>query len=204
MLTLKRRAMLAMLLATPVGAHAQQDDPMAPIEALNKALLTAMHAGRSTPFPARFNILAPILDAALDLPEILRNSVGLRWQEMPANQRTVLEQVFRVFTIASYTANFDNFDGQRIEILPERRSIGADQVVATNLIQGDQTTRIDYVMRKIDGSWRAVDVLLNGTISRVAVQRSDFRRLLDSGSAERLIRSLRDKVAELSGGTVTA
>jgi phospholipid transport system substrate-binding protein len=204
MLIPARRTVLAMLLAMPLTARAQQGDPAAPIEALDKALLDAMRAGRATPFPDRFKMLAPTIDAAFDLPEILRNSVGLRWQDMSTDQRSALEQVFRVFTIASYAANFDNFDGQRIEILPERRSIGADQVIATNLIQGEQATRIDYVMRQTGGTWRAIDVLLNGTISRVAVQRSDFRRLLDSGNAERLIQSLRDKVAELSGGTVTA
>ena len=204
MLIAARRTVLAMLLATPLSARAQPADPAAPIAALNKALLEAMHAGRATPFPQRFKLLAPSLDAAFDLGEILRNSVGLHWQDIATQQRTALEQVFRIFTIASYAANFDNFDGQRIDILPERRAIGADQVVATELVQGEQTTRIDYVMRQTDGAWRAIDVLLNGTISRVAVQRSDFRRLLDSGNAERLIQSLRDKIAELSGGTVTA
>ena len=55
-------------------------------------------------------------------------------------------------------------------------------------------------MRQTPGGWRAVDVLLNGSISRVAVQRSDFRSLLDQGSASRLIANLQGKVAELSGG----
>ena len=38
--------------------------------------------------------------------------------------------------------------------------------------------------------------------SRVAVQRSDFRALLASGSANPLIASLRQKVSDLSGGTM--
>jgi len=46
-------------------------------------------------------------------------------------------------------------------------------------------------------------VLLDGSISRVAVQRSDFRSLLGSGHAGALIRSLQDKVAQLSGGTLS-
>ena len=34
-------------------------------------------------------------------------------------------------------------------------------------------------MRQVNAdAWKAVDVLLDGTISRVAVQRSDFRSLL--------------------------
>ena len=40
-------------------------------------------------------------------------------------------------------------------------------------------------MRDDNGVWRAVDVLLDGSISRVAVQRSDFRKILANGDAER-------------------
>ena len=50
--------------------------------------------------------------------------------------------------------------------------------------------------------WRAVDVLLDGSISRVAVQRSDFRKLLDPGDASALIASLEKKVSDLSGGAL--
>ena len=58
--------------------------------------------------------------------------------------------------------------------------------------------RIDYVMRGGPGGWRVVDVLVDGSISRVAVQRSDFRSLLASGDPTPLVDSLRQKIAELS------
>jgi phospholipid transport system substrate-binding protein len=61
-------------------------------------------------------------------------------------------------------------------------------------------TRLDYVMREVDGGWHVVDVLLDGSISRVAVTRSDFRALLAEGGAARLIASLRAKVADLKAG----
>jgi phospholipid transport system substrate-binding protein len=56
-------------------------------------------------------------------------------------------------------------------------------------------------MRQGPGGWQAVDVLETGTISQVAVQRSDFRSLLEGG-ADKLIASLKAKVDKLSGGTV--
>ena len=48
--------------------------------------------------------------------------------------------------------------------------------------------------------WKAVDVLLDGTISRVAVQRSDFRSLLGTGDAGALIASLERKAMDFAGG----
>ena len=59
-------------------------------------------------------------------------------------------------------------------------------------------------MRDDNGSWRAVDVLIEGSISRVAVQRSDFRKILASGDAEALIASLRHKIADLSDGALNS
>jgi phospholipid transport system substrate-binding protein len=81
--------------------------------------------------------------------------------------------------------------------------VGADKVVETEIVPktGDPT-RIDYVMRQYPAGWQAVDVLEEGTISQVAVQRSDFRSLLEGG-AGKLIDSLKAKVVKLSGGTVT-
>ena len=57
-------------------------------------------------------------------------------------------------------------------------------------------------MRDANGTWRAVDVLLDGSISRVAVQRSDFRKILASGDANALIASLKRKIADLSDGSL--
>ena len=59
-------------------------------------------------------------------------------------------------------------------------------------------------MRDEDAGWKVVDVLLDGTISRVAVQRSDFASLVTAGSATPLISSLKSKVSLLSNGSMSA
>ena len=143
-------------------------------------------------------------DHAFDLHGILRVSVGQAWAGMSEPERADLLMVFRQFTVASYVANFDDFGGEHFEVLPDLRSVGTDEVVATRLIPASGTpTRLDYVMRRMESGWRAVDVLLEGTISRVAVQRSDFRSLLAHGSASPLIASLRKKTQDLSGGSLS-
>lgn len=185
-------------------ALAADADAAAPIAALNRGLLNAMRAGKATPFSQRFATLAPLVEGAFDIPGILQASVGPRWSALPSAQQSQLLDVFRRFTVASYVANFDNFNGEKLEVLPNSRSVGADQVVATQIVpSGGEPTRIDYVMRRTPQGWRAVDVLLNGSISRVAVQRSDFRSLLGSGDAGALIQSLQRKTADLSGGALT-
>ena len=69
---------------------------------------------------------------------------------------------------------------QQFTVEPQTRPVGnGEQVVCTRITSpsGD-SHELDYVMRNTGSVWRVVDVLADGAISRVAVQRSDFRRLL--------------------------
>ena len=154
------------------------------------------------PFEKRFDQLAPAVENAFDLETILQVSVGPFWPMLPADQKAMLEAAFRRYTIASYVNSFDNYTGQSFEVSPELRDLpNGEQEVNTRIIprNGDPHV-LDYVMRQDPQGWRAVDVLLDGTISRVAVQRSDFRSLLNRGGAAALAKSLQDKTADLSGG----
>jgi phospholipid transport system substrate-binding protein len=181
------------------------DSPEATIAVLDDGLMSVMKAGETTPFPKRFEMLVPAVERVFDLPLVLKACVGPRWSNLARSEQQRLLDEFTRFTIASYVANFDNYNGERFEILPERRQVGEDVVIATRIVRSDQTSsRIDYVMRRVDGTWKAVDILLDGTISRVAVQRSDFRGLLAHGDAAALIASLQRKVADLSGGTMNS
>ena len=210
-----RRAFLGLAVtafSTPHGLSlaANFSEVAAPIVALNSGLMEAMQAGPHLSFQQRFDRLAPDIDRAFDLTDILRLSIGLVYPNLLETERDALLAVFRRFTIASYVANFDRFDGERFEVLPELREIGQDQVVSTRITPATgQPIRLDYVMRKTEAGWRAIDVLMDGTISRVAVQRSDFRALLTQGSgsqvtAQPLIASLRKKVLDLSGGQLAS
>ncbi len=175
-----------------------------PISELYAALQTAMQMGSSgATFQQRFDRLAPVIDRVFNLNAILQTSVGLRWSSLDDASRRDLSNVFRTFTIASYTANFDSNGGERFQVLPQTRPSGDDLIVESRLVPANgDPVRLDYVMHFGQTAPQIVDVLLNGSISRVAVQRSDFRSLLASGSATPLIASLRQKVNDLSGGAM--
>ena len=192
---------LILLGALLLTAAAAVPEAAAPITALDQALIAAMQSGKATPFVQRYNALKPVIAQAFDLEAILQTSVGPRWASFtPAQQQALMTEFVR-FTVCSYVSNFDGYSGEKFETLPDQRSIGSEQVVATRLIPASGTpNKLDYVMRQGGSGWRAVDVLLDGSISRVAVQRSDFRSVLASGGPDALVASLRKKVADLSGG----
>ncbi len=182
-------------------------DPAAvtPIRQLCDTLLVIMKAGHTTPFPKRYETLAPVAERALDLPAILQLSVGPTWSSLPPDQQTTLMTAFRRYTIANYVNSFDNFTGQRFDIQPDTKPLpNGEQLVQTKIVPSSgESHELDYVMRREGSAWKAVDVLADGSISRVAVQRSDFRRLVSRGGAQALIQSLNQKTNDLSGGALT-
>ncbi len=199
-----RRHLLCLAVAgavTPRLARAlAPPDPAAPIALLYTALEALMRLGAATPFRHRYHQIAPAIDRTFDLQAVLRSSVGTQWPTLDEATQGALHAAFRRFTIASYVASFDKDEGERFELTPTLRQVGADQIVQTRIIQDNgEPICLDYVMRQADAGWRAVDILLDGTISRVAVQHSDFRALLRNGGATALIASLQRKAADLAG-----
>lgn len=207
-MTLTRRALVlagpAALAGSAILAHADggATAAVAPVGQLIDGLLQIMKAGPAVPFQQRYDMLAPVLDHVFDLDSILRSSVGLSWSLLPPDQQDQLRSAFRRYTTASYVNSFDRFDGQRFIVEPLPRPTGnGEQIVTTRITPrtGDGH-EIDYVMRNTPSGWRAVDVLADGAVSRVAVQRSDFRRLLSRGGAPALANSLASKSLDLSDG----
>jgi phospholipid transport system substrate-binding protein len=196
---LARRALLVGLLVP--SAVMAQDGPAGPIAAFNAALQRGMKAGQATAFAARAAMLRPAVERAFDLPAILAASVGPRFAGFAEAAKAELLEAFTVFTVATWVANFDADAGERFEVAAETRALGQDQVVTSRIVpaSGD-TTRLDFVMRQGPQGWKAVDILLNGTISRVAVQRSDFRALVAGGDPAPLLASLRSRAASLAAG----
>jgi phospholipid transport system substrate-binding protein len=201
-LLLGRRGIMAATAAILVHVpRAMADNPvLAPVQELVAGLLRVMKAGHAASFSERCNMLGPVIDQTFDLTTILKESVGFTWQSLPADQQAALEQAFRRYTLSSYVNSFDEFNGQRFQINPETRTVGEDEVVRTRIIptSGDSHD-LDYVMHEGPQGWRIVDVLADGAISRVAVQRSDFRGLIRKGGAPALAESLATKSASLSG-----
>jgi phospholipid transport system substrate-binding protein len=203
-----RRELLASSLAAaclvPLGrAFADAPaDAAKPIAALYDGLLAIMKAGRGVPFATRYAQLAPLVEQVLDLPVLLRGTVGLRWASLTSDDQSALLEAFRRYTVSSYVASFNNFGGERFDVLPDRRSVGEAVVVATQIVpRSGKPARIDYVLHQAAdaGAWKVTDILLDGSISQVAVQRSEFHGLLGDAGAAPLIAALDRKTATLSG-----
>jgi len=175
------------LIAAFIGASASAiaSEMTAPIEQLHAGLIEIMKAGKAAPFRQRYDRIAPVIGRTFDLETIVRQVVGPRWAALPPDQQAALADAFQRYTIASYVSNFDAYSGERFELLPGVAAVGNDRIVKTEIVTASgQAHVLAYLMRQTGAGWRVVDVLADGSISRVAG----------------LLVSLRRKTAELSGG----
>ncbi len=208
-LELNRRWLLGYVLLAAFPLAALGADPpaagaAATVARFYDALLTDMKAGKKIDFQRRFDMLAPVVDQVFELQTVLAMCIGPRWTALAPDQQARLLAAFRRYTVASYVASFDSYAGQALSVLPDPRpSAGGHVVVQTRIIPtSGEATRLDYVMTPTLAGWKIVDVLADGAISRVAVQRSDFRSLLANGGGDALLAKLQRKTSDLSGGSI--
>jgi phospholipid transport system substrate-binding protein len=201
-----RRAVLRLTLyltaaVLGAGSPAIASEMTAPIEQLHAGLIEIMKAGKVAPFRQRYDKIAPVIGRTFDLEVMVRQVVGSRWAALSSDEQAALWDAFRRYTVASYVSNFDDYSGERFEVLPGVAAAGNDRVVQTQIVTASgQPHLLAYVMRQAGGGWRIVDVLVEGSISRIAAQRSEIRSVLSDGGGPGLLVSLRRKTAELSGG----
>ncbi len=75
-------------------------------------------------------------------------------------------------------------------------------MVRTLLVRpGDEDVQLNYRLRDVDGEWRIIDIFLNGTISELALRRSEYSSVLKREGFEKLLSSLTSKIDSLSKGS---
>jgi len=194
---------VALLLAAGIIAEraaAITTDPQANVHGFYDTLLNTMKNGRALGQSGRYARLAPVVDRVFDVPSMTRLAVGPSWATLPAAQQQQLTEAFRHYIAATYADRFDNYSGEQLQVTGER-PYNADVIVETKIVKSDgDTTTLDYLMRQNQGSWQISDVFLDGTISQLAIQRSEFHSILRREGVDGLVMALNRKVDLLGQG----
>lgn len=199
MSVLSRLLVLAVLALT--AAPARADEPTAVIDRFYATLLQVMKEGPRLGFEGRAQTLAPAVQAAYDMPGMTRASIGAGAAQLPPEEFQRLVEAFTRYTVANYAHNFASYDGERFETGSPTPAHGGGVLVPTRILpaKGDPA-RLTYLMRQTGGSWRIADVLLDGTISQLAVRRSEFQAVMKRSGAAGLLKALEQRTAALASG----
>ena len=185
-----------------VAAAVAEDRPAtATITRLNAVLLDVLQQAEPLGYAGRFKKLEPAVADAFDLDFMAEKSIGRHWKTLSDADKARWRALFHEFTAATYAGNFDRFSGQRFEISGEEAGQNDTVVVHTKLIDpGGEDTELDYRMHQTAAGPRTVDIYLKGTVSQLALQRSDYTSALERGGFEALVTTIRGKIDDLAAG----
>lgn len=190
-------AVLAAVWAAVAGA--QSAAPHDVIERLHAGLLEVMQAGDALDYGGRYRQLEPVMQSSYDFPFMTRIAVGPTWGELDETQRSQLVDLFAEMSIANYAARFDDYGGERFEILGQEPAPRDAVVVQARIVPPREApVELNYVLRESGDGWRIIDVLLESKFSELARQRSEFAAVLRGGGASDLVATLERKIAELA------
>jgi phospholipid transport system substrate-binding protein len=195
---------VALFLAVSVigeRAAAITTGPQDSVRSFYATLLSTMKDGGMLGQGGRYARLAPVVGRVFDVPSMTRLAIGSFWAALPAARQQQLTEAFLHYVAATYADRFDSYSGEQLQITGEQ-AYNADVIVQTKIVQSSgETTALNYLMRQNQGSWQISDVYLDGTISQLAVQRSEFISILRREGVDGLVMALNRKVDLLSRGT---
>ncbi len=193
-------AMAVILVATAVAALPQAD-PQDRVRGFYAVLLSTMKNGRSLGESGRYQALAPVVNNLFDVPSMARLAVGPAWDGLTAAQRDQITAAFARYVSATYADRFNSYSGQQLQVTGGQ-PYADGVIVETRIVKpGEQPVTINYMMRQHQGVWQIADVYLDGTISQVATQRSEFHSILAHDGVNGLIAALTRKADLLTSNS---
>ena len=192
---------LAGLLAVASVGRAADSAPTAVVRQFNDALLSVLKDGEKLGYSGRYQRLRAVMQDTFDLDYMAEKVLGKSWNDLSDADRTRWREVFSEFTVANYAANFDRFTGQQFEIRGEEPSANGT-VLVKSLVKspGHEDVELTYRLHQVGSRWRIMDVFLKGTVSEVALRRSDYGSVLERDGFGKLVDVVRARIADLAAG----
>lgn len=181
-----------------VDAEQDANSPVPAVETFHDGLLSIMKEAEALGFDGRIDRLAPLMAATFDLDFMASKTVGRHWKKLSDADKERWAETFTRFTTANYAGRFTGFKGEQFVTLGVEEAARGTRVVLTKIIVPDgDDVQLNYRLIERDGAWRVIDVYLNGTVSELALRRSEYSSALKREGFAHLIDSVEDKIADL-------
>ena len=172
------------------------------VERLHDTLIDVMKQSDELGYSGRRDQLAPVLTETFDIQFMAQKSVGRHWKTVNDEDRVRLLETFERLTVANYAGRFHGYSGHAFETLKVEPSTHGTMVVHSQLVEPDgDTTHLNYRLRPTADGWKIIDVYLNGTISELALRRSEYSSMIQREGLPALITALDDRIEDLASGT---
>ena len=171
------------------------------VETLHAALLEVMRNAETLGYEGRSAQLAPVIPRHFDVEFMARKAVGRHWERASDEEKQRYLASFNRFMVANYAGRFDGYSGQSFETLGEESARSETLLVRTQLVDPtDENIELSYRLRQVPEGWKIIDVYMDGTVSELALRRSEFSSVAKREGFDALIKTLNAKIAKLATG----
>ena len=168
---------------------------------LNAALLDMLQNAERLGYQGRLKKIATAVASAFDVEFMAEKSIGKYWKPLSDADKARWVGLFRELTAANYAGNFDKYSGQRFEMHGEEPDQNHTTVVHTTLVNpSGEDVELNYRLHQTAVGPRIIDVYLKGTVSELALRRSDYTSVLQREGFAALLATVRAKIDDLSAG----
>lgn len=184
--------------ASPPAATATAESPIPTIEAFHAGLLEIMKEAKTIGFQGRVEKLEPLMGRTFDLDFMASKTVGRHWATLSDADKKRWAETFTRFTTANYAGRFTGFTGEQFITLGMEDAAHDTRLVRTKIVvPNEEDVELNYRVIRRDGSWKVIDVFLNGKVSELALRRSEYASALKRDGFEQLVASVETKIADL-------
>ena len=166
------------------------------IKACQQRLTTLLRKG-----PSSGDQISASIDGLLDYQTLAEHSLGRYWAGRTAAERDEFTSVLTRLVRASYRKHLSktlDYEVTYMGELPVDDGTLVKSQAKNRTKKRDDPISIDYVAHRVDGRWRVIDIVTDGT-SLVKNYRSQFHRVIKKDGFGELMRKLKRKLAERSG-----
>ena len=176
----------------PPPATATATSPEAKlINAFNQSLLSLLESNAD--FDARYAIIEPVVAKTFDLEFMAAKVLGRGWKDLTPEQREQWLATFTRLTASNYAGRFVGEKGPSFENRGEQAGSHDTVVVMTRLIDPKgEDVDLNYRMRETNTGWKVIDCYMNGTVSEIALRRSEYGSVLRRDGFEALVSAVNE------------
>jgi phospholipid transport system substrate-binding protein len=154
---------------------------------------------RSLPAPQRLRAVDGLVEQGFALDRVARLALGRYWRSASASERREFSELFKAAVLASYSRRFDDYADRRLRVASAAPA-GEQVSVETYLEGGTAPIRLDWRVAELDGSWRVLDIVVEG-VSLLVTYRNEFAAVIEQhgGQVAALIVELRTRAGARAG-----
>lgn len=183
----------ALCVIAGLAARAEAQDARAFIQETADQVLVVLK-NQSLSSEQKVHELEQIAYARFDFDVMARLVLARNWSKLTPEQQTEFVKEFKRHLSVTYGKNIENYGNEVIEITGDREEARGDWTVKTKIVRSGDDAMADYRLRKIDGQWKIIDVVVE-RVSLVANFRSQLQDVVATKGAAEMLRLLREKNA---------